>query len=440
MGSYSLPGDKSISHRAALFGALAQGQNVIKNFLLAGVTKSMLDSLSKLGVHWELDGDQLTIQGSGLRGLRPTADPLDCGNSATTMRLLTGALAGAGIPAVLTGTPGLRRRPMSRIVRPLQSMGVPIQATAKGTAPLVLEARSRDQSLSALDYTLPVASAQVKTCLLIAALDADRPTTLYEPGPSRDHTERILASMGVPIEKEVYHRAGVNTYVTRLSPPRLPDLDPLNITVPGDISGAAFLIVAALVTPNSEITLRGLGLNPTRTGLIDVLRQMGGDIRIHSRGEVHGEPFGDLTVRYSKIEGVEVRGSTVVRMIDEFPAFAIAAACASGVTTVREAAELRHKESDRIAALCQELNAIAVDVQEMSDGFIVSGGVIAGGNEVDSHGDHRLAMALTVAGLVAEEPVTVGNAGVIDESFPDFVFALRSLGAHVELEADNLET
>lgn len=434
-GTYSLPGDKSISHRAALFGALAEGKSVINNFLVAGVTRAMLDAISALGVQWELDGNQLTIQGSGLTGLHPSAEPLDCGNSATTMRLLTGALAGAGIPAVLTGTHGLRRRPMNRIVQPLLSMGVPVQASGQGTAPLILDTRNRDHPLRALDYTLAVASAQVKTCLLIAALDADGPTTLYEPGPSRDHTERMLASMGVSVVKDTHQQDGLKIYETRLSPARPLKLEPLNITIPGDISAAAFLIVAALVTPDSEITLKGLGLNPTRTGLLDVLRQMGAYLQVQLQGEVHGEPFGDLTVRYSKLSGIEVKGPMVVRMIDEFPAFAIAAACATGRTIVREAEELRYKESDRIAALCQELNVIGVNAQETPDGFILSGGDIPGGSKVDSHADHRLAMALAVSGLTAREPVIVEKAGAIDESFPDFIFALRSLGARVGLEA-----
>lgn len=436
-GSYSLLGDKSISHRAALFGALADGVSVVKKFLVAGVTRAMLDSVSALGVRWEMEGNLLTIEGAGLKGLHPSMGQLDCGNSATTMRLLTGAVAGAGIPAVLTGSSGLRRRPMNRIVQPLRSMGVSIIASDEGTAPLRIESRNNDQLLRPLDITLSVASAQVKTCLLLASLDANGPTTLIEPGPSRDHTERMLGSMGILVEKDIIRRDGFDLYTTHLAPQHPLRLDPLNITIPGDISAAAFLIVAALITPDSEITLPGVGLNPTRTGLVDVLQQMGGEIQVHPKGEIHGEPYGDLTVRYSRLQGIEVKGNTVVRMIDEFPAFAVAAACARGVTTVSEAGELRYKESDRIAALCRELNAIGVDVQETADGFIISGGDISGGSAVNSHGDHRLAMALAVAGLAAQEPVIVENAGVVDESFPDFIYAFRTLGADMRRESEN---
>lgn len=433
-GSVILPGDKSISHRAALFAALAEGENVINNFLVSGVTQSMLEALSALGVEWGLNGTTLTVNSLGIHGLRPPPEPLNCGNSATTLRTLVGAIAAAGVPAVLTGSPGLRRRPMKRIVSPLQDMGVPIQSADGGTAPLTLESRPFGQPLKALVYNLPVASAQVKTCLLLAALAADGPTSLNEPGPSRDHTERMLTTMGVSIIRRA-PQAPSTYYEIRLAPAHPLSLKPLSLTIPGDISGGAFLIVAALITPGSAITLQGVGLNPTRTGLLDALNQMGANLQITDQSELHGEPVGNLSIRYSQLRGTQVAGSLVVRMIDEFPAFAIAAACAQGQTIVNQAGELRHKESDRIAVLCQGLSALGVEVQELIDGFILSGGGIPGGGVVDTHNDHRLAMALTVAGLASQEPVTVLNAEIAAESFPGFISCLESLGANVEIEA-----
>ena len=435
-GSATLPGDKSISHRAALFAALAEGESIVENFLVSGVTHAMLGALSALGVQWKLEGTTLTVVGQGLHGLSAPSQPLDCSNSATTLRILVGALAAAGIPAVLTGSPGLRRRPMKRIVSPLREMGVPIVAAEGGTAPLILESRPIDRPLQPLVFYLPVASAQVKTCLLLAALAAGGPTRLYEPGPSRDHTERMLNAMGVP----VIHRpqpAPNRTYETILTPPSPLSLTPLNLTIPGDISAAAFLIVAALTTPGSEITMLGMGLNPTRTGLLDALIQMGADLQIKDQRQLHGEPVGDLTVRYSRLHGTQVSGALVVRMIDEFPAFAIAAAHAQGQTVVREAEELRHKESDRITALCTGLSALGVKAHELQDGFIISGNGIPGGAVVDPHSDHRLAMALSVAGLAAEKPVTVLEADIITESFPEFIPTLCSLGANVAVKGNS---
>lgn len=415
-GETSLPGDKSLAHRAALFAALAQGESEIANFPTSGVTRAMLECLAALGVDWELGGGVLRVHGRGFAGLGAPAAPLHCGNSATTLRLLAGALAAAGIPAVLDGTPGLRRRPMGRIVSPLQSMGVPISAAGGGTAPLVLQARRPETPLHAGELTLPVASAQVKSCLLLAALAANGPVTLCEPGPSRDHTERMLSAMGV----EVHTSPGEGGPQVTLHPPRPLALRPLRLALPGDISSAAFLIVAALIVPGSQITLRDVLLNPTRSGLIEALCAMGALIEITPRGEQGGEPLGDLTVKHSRLRGVEVRGELVVRMIDEFPAFAAAAAFAEGCTRVSEAEELRHKESDRISALCAELRALGVEAQESPDGFAIQGGRVAGGT-VRAHGDHRLAMALGVMGLAAENPVSVEGAEAMEESFPGFV-------------------
>jgi 3-phosphoshikimate 1-carboxyvinyltransferase len=432
-GEVSLPGDKSLSHRAALLAALAKGESCIRNFLVAGVTEAMLRNLTALGVAWKLNGTTLLVVGKGLRGLRPPRQVLDCGNSATTMRLLAGALAGAGIPAVLDGSPGLRRRPMERIVQPLRAMGVPIQASGRGTAPLRLGSRSPDKPLRAIDYSLPVASAQVKSALLLAALAADGSTTLREPGPSRDHTERLLSSMGVSVIcKPTSSISNAQTTIV-LTPPRPLSLSPFHLTLPGDISSAAFLIAASLIVPGSEITLRGVGLNPTRTGLLDAFARMGADIRIHPRGERHNEPIGDLIVRYSPLRGTQISGELVVRMLDEIPAFAVAAAFAGGTTHVCQAGELRHKETDRIAALGKELRALGVDIEEKVDGFTLFGGKPVRGGMAYAHEDHRLAMALAIVGLAARNPVTVKGAGIIAESFPKFGEVLSAIGANVTM-------
>ncbi len=430
-GETRLPGDKSISHRAALLAALAEGESQMDNFLVSGVTRAILGALSALGVPWEIAGTRLVVQSQGWRGWRPPLMPIDCGNSATTLRLLAGALAAAGVPAVLDGTPGLRARPMQRIIEPLQQMGVAISGE-NGRAPLRLSQSTHP--LRPLDYTLPVASAQVKSCLLLAALAANGRTTLREPAPSRDHSERLLRTLGIEITSEQVNDIASTQYLTHLNPPRHLSLPPLRLKVPGDFSAAAFLIVAALITPGARMTLREVGLNPTRTGLLEALIRMGADIQISSLPELDGEPVGDLTVRASALHGTHVEGSLVVRMIDEFPAFAIAAAFAQGKTTVRQAEELRYKESDRIAAMCAELRALGVPVQEAQDGFCIQGGAPLRGGSVQSHGDHRLAMALAIAGLASQEPVTVEGAEVIDESFPTFVETLRKLGGQLTFE------
>ena len=436
VGEFALPGDKSLSHRAALLGAMADGESQYQNFQVSGVTQAMLRGLEKLGVRWELQDNQLRVWGIGLSPHRgkdfQKLGPfhLDCGNSATTMRLLAGALAAWRIPAVLDGSPGLRRRPMGRIIEPLREMGLLIESQDRH-APLSLKPSL--ESLHSIHYRLPVASAQVKSCLLLAGLTAHGETVLIEPGPSRDHTERMLTGMGISIERHQAQLAGVEypEFVTRMIPPASASLKPLHMILPGDISAAAFLIVAALIVPGPQITLHGVGLNPTRTGLLDVLQEMGGDIQISHRTQQGGEPLGDLTIRHSELKAAIVEGDRVVRMIDEFPVFAVAAAYAHGQTVVRDAVELRHKESDRISALCNELSAIGVALSETPDGFIIEGGRHPSGGEVDPHGDHRLAMSLAVAGLAAKNPVSIQDANIISESFPNFIKILRHLGAEI---------
>lgn len=435
VGTAILPGDKSISHRAALFAALATGESRVENFLVAGVTQVMLGALSKLGIAWNLAGTTLQVQGAGMQRKESLNDPLriNCGNSGTTMRLLAGAVAALGLPAILDGSDRLRNRPMKRIVDPLRRMGVEVQPSPEGTAPLYLAARHVDGKLRPLDYTLPVASAQVKSCLLLAALAAEGETILMEPSPSRDHTERMLRAMGAIVaSRQVESPDGrITHFETRFKPPGAIGLSPLELVLPGDFSSAAFLIVAAAITPGSRLTIQGVGLNPTRTGLLDVLRSMGADITITSWREICGEPLGDLQVRYAPLVGTQVSGPTVVRMIDEFPVFGVAAAYARGKTVVTQAGELRHKESDRIHDLCEELHRLGVELDETQDGFTILGTGRLPGGQVTSHNDHRLAMALAVAGLAAERPVDIEGAGFLVESFPQFDQVLGELGAEL---------
>jgi 3-phosphoshikimate 1-carboxyvinyltransferase len=432
-GEYRLPGDKSLSHRMALLAALAEGQSCITNFLVSGVTEAMLGALTALGVGWELKDEKLTVLGKGFAGLEPPQAALDCGNSATTLRLLAGFLSAANLPAVLDGSEGLRRRPMERILNPLRQMGVDITGS-QGCAPLHISPTSLP--LRSIDYSLPVASAQVKSCLLLAGLAADEPVTLREPAPSRDHTERLLQAMGVELGSwiERMQVEGKVKYVTQMNPLNGRLLLPLNMPIPGDISSAAFLIVAALIVPGSEILLRNVGLNPTRTGLLDALWAMGADIQVLNLSQAPGEPWGDLLVRSSQLHATQVSGPLVVRMIDEFPAFSVAAAFAEGRTVVSQAEELRYKESDRISVLCQGLNCLGVHIVEAPDGFTIQGGKKPAGGVADPYGDHRLAMALGLVGLGSNQPVIVLDAEVIRESFPEFVSVLQSLGADVDLE------
>jgi 3-phosphoshikimate 1-carboxyvinyltransferase len=435
IGTASVPGDKSISHRAALFAALSSGECHVSNFLVAGVTQVMLEALTVLEIDWCLDGTTLFVQGGGLKRQAGVEDPIriDCGNSGTSMRLLAGAVAALGVPAVLDGSDRLRSRPMRRITAPLEKMGVDIQASPEGRAPLKISGRPANRSLHSLEYTLPVASAQVKSCLLLAALAADGETVLREPGSSRDHTERMLSAMGAGVDSsQITPSMDLSQQIeTRFQPPYPLELQPFNLVLPGDISSASFLIVAAIITPGSRIELKGVGLNPTRTGLLDVLQEMGADITITNQRESCGEPLGDLIVRCSKLKGVSISGPTVVRMIDEFPIFAVAAAFAKGKSVVAEAGELRLKESDRIHDLCLELRHLGADVEEASDGFTVTGNGTLQGGRVASHSDHRLAMALAVAGLAGEGPVEVDGAGILSESYPGFVKSLDRLGAAI---------
>ena len=411
-GAYRPEGDKSLSHRALLFAALAEGESTIRRFLIGGVTRAMLRCLKALGVEWTLDEAQhiLKVKGVGLKGFKTPADPLDCGNSATTFRLLAGAVAGAGIHCVLDGSEGLRKRPMARIIDPLRMLGAEIESPNQ-CAPLTF----KPATMSSLNYVLPIASAQVKSCLLLAALSGNAPTAILEPGPSRDHTERMLAAMGARVKN---FSEGYGAVVL----PQTDPLQPLDTELAGDISSAAFLMVAATLLPGSDFVLEKVGINPTRTGIVDALRAMGANITFENESEMAGEPVADIRVRaVEQLHATSIQGDLVVRMIDEFPAFMIAAAYASGETVVRDAAELRTKESDRIAIMAANLQRLGVAIEEYPDGFRISGtGKIPGGATVSAHGDHRIAMSMALAGLRAEEPVAIEHFEMLNESFPDF--------------------
>jgi len=425
-GVTTLPGDKSISHRALLLGALANGVTIARNWLDAGVTARMVDCIRALGIRVEIEPTgpgraTLTVHGRGLRGFSPPTEPLFCGGSATTMRFLMGLLATQPFTATVDGHEGLRRRPMERIAEPLRQMGAKIETTA-GHAPLTITGAR----LAAINYELPVASAQLQTALLLAALGAEGEMILHQPGPARDHTLRMLRGMGANLTEA----DGVITFY-----PAQFNLKPLDFTVPGDMSAAAFLLVAALTAPGSDITLAGVNTNFTRTGLLEMLQAMGGRIALQAEREQAGEPVADLRVQAGPLRGVAVGGEVVVRMIDEFPVFTVAALRGAGKTLVRDAAELRLKESDRIAVVVEEFGKLGAVITPHPDGFEIDGPQQLTGGAVGSHRDHRLAMSLAVAGLSATAPVSIDDADELNESFPGFVETLQTLGASIQWQA-----
>lgn len=426
-GTATVAGDKSLSHRAALLGALAEGTTHADGWLEAEDTLATLRVLRALGVLIVQNGDRLTVNGVGLRGFSPPPDALDCGGSGTTMRLLSGILAGQPFASTLTGNEALRRRPMGRIATPLRRMGASIESHVVGQRelpPLIITGGV----LQAIDYALPIASAQVKSAVLLAALFAAGTSTVTEPGPARDHTERMLAAMGAALT--------VEGPTIRMAAPTSP-LRPLHdgaggpFRIPADPSSAAFLLVAATLVRGSQIRLPDVGLNPTRTGLFELLQRMGAEIDIRNEITQGGEPRGELQIAAAELTGMEIGGEIVVRAIDEFPILAVAATQAAGRTVVRDAAELRVKESDRIAVVVAGLTALGAEIEERPDGFALVGPQRLRGGTVDSAMDHRLAMALAVAALVAEGPVRIERAEVIDDSFPSFVPLMRSLGAEM---------
>jgi 3-phosphoshikimate 1-carboxyvinyltransferase len=413
-GVTTVPGDKSISHRAVLLGALAEGTTHVRSWLAAGDTEASLGAVQALGVLVERhDSNTLDIHGGALK---PPTEALNLVNAGTGIRLLAGIMVGQPFPSVLDGSDQLRRRPMKRIIAPLREMGASIKA-ADMRAPLYIE----PAQIHGIEYTLPVASAQVKSALLLAGLFAEGATSVIQPGPARDHTERMLASMGVDL--------AVNGNAVTVMPGET--LHPLDLTVPGDFSSAAFLIVAALIVPGSEVTIMHVNLNETRTGLLDVLWEMGADITITETGEEAGEPVGDIQVRHSALKGVNIGGETVVRMIDEFPVLMVAALCAEGETVVRDAQELRVKETDRIAVMSAELRNLGAQIAETEDGFRITGPQNLMGAVVDGHDDHRVAMSLSVAGLLADEQTIVTDSRCAGDSFPGFAETIARLGGRL---------
>lgn len=417
-GVIRVPGDKSISHRALIFGALADGVSEIRGFLPAGDTLATLGCIRALGVQVDRHDDTtLTVYGRGLRGLRQPDQPLDCVNAGTGIRLLAGVMAGQPFPSVLDGSEQLRRRPMKRITEPLRLMGANVEEN-EGRAPL----HFGGAYLKGITYEMPVASAQVKSCLLLAGLFADSPTTIVEPGPARDHTEGMLRAMGADIRK-----AGNRVTITPVE-----RLHPLNWTIPADISSAAFPLVAGLLVDGAEVVIEGVGVNDTRTGILDALAMMGAVVHQSNVHEEGGEPVADLLVRSTPLHGTNIKGDLVVRMIDEFPILMVAALHANGITEVSEARELRVKETDRIAVMAAELRKLGAVIEEHPDGFVIEGPQRLQGAVVDGHDDHRVAMSLTIAGLLAEGETIVEDARCAHDSFPGFVETMQSLGAGVE--------
>jgi 3-phosphoshikimate 1-carboxyvinyltransferase len=413
-GEMTVPGDKSISHRAIMLGSLARGATTVRGVLRGEDNLATLNAFRAMGVDVEDDGDTLRLEGKGLHGLSEPADCLDCGNSGTSMRLMTGLLAGQRFFSVLTGDRYLRNRPMKRVVEPLARMGAQIFGRSGGEkAPLAIVGRE----LAGTTYATRVASAQVKSALMLAGLYASGETVVTEPHLSRDHTERMFRYFGADLET---FPGGVRVRGGR-------ELTGGDIVVPGDISSAAFFMVAASIVPGSELLIEGVGVNPTRTGIIDILSRMGASLELVNPRELSGEPVADLLVRHAALRGVEIGGDLVPRAIDEFPVLCVAAACAEGRTIVRDARELRVKETDRIAAMAANLRRAGVEVVETEDGMEIEGGERLRGCVAESFGDHRIAMSMLVAGLVADGDVTVNDVGCIATSFPGFLPLLEGV-------------
>jgi 3-phosphoshikimate 1-carboxyvinyltransferase len=419
-GRIEVPGDKSISHRALLLGAIAEGQTQIEGLLEAADTMATLRAVQALGVSVERrGGGRVWLHGRGLLGLRRPPKRLDLGNSGTAMRLLAGLLAGQNFDSELTGDASLSRRPMRRIAEPLAAMGARLELSRAGTAPLKISGQRR---LAGLDYTLPVASAQVKSCLLLAGLYAQGETCIREPAPTRDHTERLLRGFGYPLCQEAK--------VACLQGGGM--LTGTQVRVPGDLSSAAFFLVGGTIAEGSDLTVVNVGVNPTRTGIIRILQMMGAQLSVEGERQVGGEPIADIRVRHSSLHGVEIPVQEVSLAIDEFPALFVAAACASGETVLTGAAELRLKESDRIAVMAEGLRCLGVSAEPTADGMVIRGRDQFSGGSLSSHHDHRVAMAFAMAGLRARQPVLIDECQYVETSFPGFEHVAREAGLTIE--------
>jgi 3-phosphoshikimate 1-carboxyvinyltransferase len=413
-GEIQVPGDKSISHRAALMGGMAQGETHISNFLPGEDCLSTLKCLKGLGVEWERQGTEVWIKGQGFQDWKEPEDVLDVGNSGTTLRLFLGVLAGSPFSITLSGDQSIRSRPMRRVTVPLQQMGAKILGRQNGNyAPLTIHGGG----LQGIDFESPVASAQVKSAMILAGLRAHGETTVAEPVLSRDHTERMLRGFGVPVISEgntVRVKGGASLSGQRVS-------------VPGDISSAAFFLVLGSLVSQGELVIQNVGVNPTRTGILEVLVQMGADIQVEELHEVCGEPRANLRVRPSELQGVEIQGDMIPRLIDEVPILAVAASFAKGETVIRDAAELRVKETDRIRTVVEGLRGLGSNIEELSDGLRIQGGTSLQGGNAKSYGDHRLAMSWTIAGLLSQKGVSIEGMDAAAVSFPNFLPLLKGL-------------
>ena len=424
-GEARVPGDKSISHRSIMMGSIAQGVTEVDGFLEGEDALATMNAFRALGVNIEgPDNGRVRVHGVGMHGLKAPREVLDCGNSGTSMRLMSGLLAGQSFDCVLTGDSSLSKRPMRRVIDPLRSMGAQIDAQDGGKPPLRIHGAS---ALAAIQYELPMASAQVKSCVLLAGLYAQGTTSVTEPAVTRDHTERMLRGFGVEVKTEGATssvRGGQQLVATK-------------IDVPSDISSAAFFMVAASIAPQADITLKHVGMNPTRTGVIDILRLMGANIEISNQSEVGGEPVADVRVQSATLRGIDIPEHLVPLAIDEFPVLFVAAANAVGQTKLTGAEELRVKESDRIAVMAHGLQKCGIDAEPTEDGMIIQGlGHIDGlrykATSIESQGDHRIAMSFSVAAIRAEGSMVIRGAQTVDTSFPGFVFLANGLGMHVQ--------
>ncbi|MCK5876539.1 MAG: 3-phosphoshikimate 1-carboxyvinyltransferase [Candidatus Marithrix sp.] len=422
-GTIRVPGDKSISHRVVMLGALANGITQINGCLEAEDTLATMAAFKAMGVSINKDAQgQIIIQGVGLHGLKPPTKPLYIGNSGTTMRILAGIMAGQNFAVEISGDKSILRRPMSRVINPLTTMGAKILASKTDTPPLNI---LKTQQLHGINYLLPVASAQVKSCILLAGMFASGNTCVIEPAPTRDHTERLLLGFGYSVKQDgrkVCLEGGGQLYGK-------------SIDVPADISSAAFFIVATCITKNSEILLEHVGINPTRIGIINILQRMGANIKLLNQREISGEPIADIQVRSSDLHGIHISKEEVPATIDEFPVLFIAAACAEGETILTGAEELRVKESDRIQVMSDGLQKLGIDAKPQSDGIIIQGGKIGSG-VINSHGDHRVAMSFAVAALRATGNITIEDCANVATSFPNFVDLAKYVGIDI-IDKDN---
>jgi len=413
-GELEVPGDKSVSHRAVILGAIAVGESRVRKWLFSDDVIRTIRAFQALGIEIDIS-DKLAVKGRGKFGLKPAGGPIDLGNSGTGIRLIAGVLAGQPFESVLTGDESLQSRPMKRIMEPLAMMGAEIESREGGYAPLHIKGRE----LRGIDYQIPIASAQVKSAILLASLFAEGMTRVSEPAQSRDHTERMLRSFGAELVKDG------NTVEMECGQ----ELRGQVVEVPGDISSAAFFLVAGLIVPGSRILIRGVGVNPTRSGIIDALRQMGAEVHVQNARSASGEPIADLYVYCQELKAAEFGGDLIPRMIDEIPALCVAAALAQGVTTIRGASELRVKESDRIKTMTGELRKMGARIEELEDGMVIEGVPRLTAAELESHGDHRVAMSLAIAGLAAKGKTRVQSVEWVETSFPGFLKKLNSLVA-----------